>query len=135
VVEPVSSEILEFLLFIADFRHSFFKEHQRLPTVSEFSDECNDGKLTNAETRAIEIIHDLDEFFGGHRPVELSQKVFSALRLRWGYSDGGVRNIREASRLEDVSAEDLMMAEISFVQRLGWRVDQSKKGLQKWLRK
>jgi hypothetical protein len=134
VVEPISSEILEFLLFMAEFRHSFFKEHQRLPTVSEFAEEFNDGKLTNAETRAIEIIHDLDEFFGAHRPVELSQKVFSSLRLRWGYSDGRIYNIREASMLENVSDEDLMKAEIGFVERLGWRIDQSKKGLQKWLR-
>ena len=133
LAEPIGSEIIEFLLFAAEFRHAFFKEHNRLPNVSEFAKEFSEGEVSESETQVISTIRDLEELFLGVRPTEVGKKIFSALRLRWGYSDGSIRNIQETARETCILAEEIMMGEISLVERLGWRVNQSKKELRKWL--
>lgn len=133
VIEPIGSDILDLLLFLAGVRHDFFEEHQRIPTAAEFAKEYNEGNLTSGEDRAIAIIHDLDELFGGARPTEVGEELFSTLRLRWGYVDGNIRKLKEAAKYKNLAAEDLARAEISLVERLGWRVDESKKEFRKWL--
>jgi hypothetical protein len=134
VVESIGADILDLLLFLAGFRHAFFEEHQRMPTAAEFAEEHNEGNLTSAEDRAIAIVRDLEELFGGARPAEIGEALYSALRLRWGYVDGTIRKLKEAAKHEKLSTADLARAEISLVGRLGWRVDESKKEFRSWLR-
>ena len=134
ISEPVGFEILEFLSDILRCAHQLRQANARLPTAQEIAQHFGVRKVSIVEERASEIIRDLDVFFQGRRPEEIGQKIFQALRHRWAFQDGVMMKLRNAAKVFNVELDDLYAAEISLINRLGWRVDQSATLRSRWLR-
>lgn len=134
VVKPVGVDVLGFLFLLAGFSNDFKHDHDRLPTADDLATELNQGAKTFAEERGATIIQDLHQFFTGRRPEELSAKTFKALRLRWGFDGQRSQKLKAAASKSGIDPMDLMSAEISLIERLGWRVALDAKETKKWLR-
>lgn len=134
VVDPVGFDILEFFVFLVGFAFDFKSTEDRFPDADDFAERLNNGEKTFAEEQGAATIQDLDSFFSGEPPQEISAKVFKALRLRWGFHDGDRHHLKSAAEDFAVDIDDLLAAEISLVTRLGWRIALNKKEKNKWLR-
>jgi hypothetical protein len=134
IAEPVDTSILGFLLFIAEFRHSFFQKNNRLPSADDIADECNTGKKGEAEARAGRVIMDLEMILAGKRPRDIRKSSYEALRLRWGYKDYKMRKLKQAAREIGVPLDQLLESEIELVEKLGWCVKNTPGERKKWLK-
>lgn len=134
IAEPVDTSILGFLLFVAEFRHYFFQENNRLPSAVDIAGECNAGKKGEAEEHAGQVIIDLETILGGKRPREIRKSIFEALRLRWGYKDYRIRKLKQAAKEIGVPIDQLLESEIELVEKLGWSVKDTPDERKKWLK-
>jgi hypothetical protein len=134
IAEPVDTRILGFLLFVAEFRHYFIQENNRLPSAVDIADECNAGKKGEAEEHAGQVIIDLETILGGKRPREIRKSIFEALRLRWGYKDYRIRKLKQAAKEIGVPIDQLLESEIELVEKLGWSVKNTPGERKKWLK-
>jgi hypothetical protein len=134
IAEPVDTSILEFLLFVAEFRHYFFQENNRLPSADDIADECNAGKKVEAEEHAGQVIIDLETILGGKRPRDIRKSSYEALRLRWGYKDYKIRKLKQAAKEIGVPIDQLLESEIELVEKLGWSVKNTPGERKKWLK-
>lgn len=130
--DPVGIEFLRFLLLAFEFAQAFFDDTGEYPTPKQFADYFADGKVSVVEERAAEYVIDFRDFFLGSRPHEISRKLFSALAYRWGFSDRFVHRLRDAASKHGVEVDDLFMAELSLISRLGWTVKLTPSAQQKW---
>lgn len=133
--EPVDTSIVDFLLFLAEFRHYFFKRNNRLPIADDIANECNDGKKGEPEKHAGQVVIDLETLLGGKKPKDISKKHYEALRFRWGYKDFKVRRLKEVSREIGIPLNELLETEIELVEKLGWSVKDTSAERKKWMRK
>jgi hypothetical protein len=133
VTEPVDHGILDFLTYLIEFAHDFHSNEDRFPTADDIARCLNDGDKGPPEEQGGTIIADLDEFFSGKRPDELKAKVFKALRDRWGFADGTIYTLRSLADYYELDIEDLLAADISLVNRLGWPVSLNAAAKKKWL--
>lgn len=131
--DPVNHEILDFLLFLTEFAHEFHAEHHAYPDSNDIASTMNNGKKGEPEEHGAAIIADLVDFFSNKRPEELKAKLFRALRDRWGFSDGIIYTLQSIAEENDIAPEDLLDAEISLVNRLGWVVSLNRQSKKKWL--
>ncbi len=134
LVEPVGCEIVDLMFLLAGSRHDFFAQYGRCPNAIELAAELNDGKKTDIEERGAEIIRDLEDFFGADPPDDVAPAVHSALQLRWGYTDSVLRKLRAAAEESGVPPEELRVAEVRLIERLGWTVKENTTERRKWLR-
>lgn len=133
VIEPVDDGILEFLLYLIEFAHAFRADERRFPNAEDIARCLNDGEKEAPEERGATVVADLDSFFSGKRPEELKAKLFTALRDRWGFADGTIYSLKSISDYYEIALIELLAAEISLVNRLGWRVSLNAKARKKWL--
>jgi hypothetical protein len=133
--ERVGTGLLEFLLLIVKIRHDFFQRNNRLPTEDDIAAECNGGEKGEPETRAGEVIKDLEMLLGGAKPKDIQKEIYEALKLRWGYSDGKVRKLRQAAEKAGLPIERLLEAELELVERLGWSINDTPAERKKWIKK
>ncbi len=89
--------------------------------------------MTRRDKVAAELINDTWDFFRSARPAELSKSLFEALKFRWGFIDGRLHTLRDAAARYDAEAISLLMAEASFLNRLGWYVDRTERARKRWL--
>ncbi len=75
---------------------------------------------------------ELAEFFSSRRPKELQENVFRALAIRWGFHDGQVYQLRQVAKTRKAALQELYEAEISMVERLGWRIKKTKDTERRW---
>jgi HNH endonuclease len=134
VTPPVDAGILDALFCAVDFCHDFRAESGRIPASQDFADRLNKGRLTFAEERGAEVVRDLDSFFKGPRPSDLSAKLFKALRMRWGFDNGERHSFKTSADQFGLEHGSLLEADISLVNRLGWRVSLKKAQRTKWMR-
>jgi hypothetical protein len=134
IAEPVDTSILEFLLFVADFRHYFFRENNKLPSADDIADECNAGKKSEAEEHAGQVVVDLETILGGKRPKDIRKSSYEALKLRWGYKDFKIRKLKQAAKETGVPIDQLLESEIELVEKLGWSVKNTPGERKKWLK-
>lgn len=134
VVEPANVDVLDYLFFLIDFCHDFRSNERRLPNADDFAKQLNNDKKTWHEEQGAQVIEDLDDFFHGPHPQEIPAAVFNALRWRWGFDDNDTHFLRAAADKFAVGHDDLLTAETSLVNRLGWRVSLNKTQRNKWLR-
>ena len=134
VCEAVDDDILGFLFLIVHFGLDFRSDEGRFPSADNFAECLNEGEKTIAEQRGAQILSEIDEFFRGKRPKELSAKVFKALRFRWGFDDGDTYYLKSVADEYDIDVDDLLNAEVALVGRLGWRVALNKSATKRWLR-
>jgi hypothetical protein len=134
LLQPCGVELRDFLLQTVEGGHEIRKKSGRLPTEQQISDFFGAGKASDADGRVAEMYRDLDEFFSGKTPHEITEKMFRALRARWGFGDGRTKKIRQAASQFQVGLDDLYEFEVNLIGRLGWRVDQSARVKSQWLR-
>lgn len=133
VNDPVDHEIVDFLLFLMNFAHEFHLNEERYPDGDAIADVMNDGNKGSFEEHCAAIISDLVEFFSSKRPEELNAKLFRVLRERWGFKDGTLYRLKSIAEENELDVKDLLDAEISLVNRLGWVVSLNKESKKKWV--
>lgn len=134
LAEPVDTSILEFLLCVAGFRHYFFQENKKLPTVDDIATEFNEGKKGDFEKHAEQVTIDLETILGGKKPKEIPKDIYEALRLRWGYKDKKIRKLRQAAKETGIPLDRLLESEIELVEKLGWSVKDTHSERKKWIK-
>ena len=134
VSEPIGTETLEFLLFLADFRHYFFQRHKAVPNAEDIAAECNGGEKGDLEKHAAQVISDLETILEGKKPKSIQKTAYEALRLRWGYKDNKVRKLRQAAKEAGLSMDQLLESEMELVERLGWSIKDTPAERRKWIR-
>ncbi len=77
----------------------------------------------------------MNDFFSGPKPEEINQRVFDALRYRWGFSDRAVHKLKQSANQHGLTVDNLFLAEIGLVSRLGWRVKLTAGAKEKWIKK
>ncbi len=133
MVEPEDHSILEFVMCLADFAHAFNHNEGRFPVAVDIAECMNDGKLGAPEERGGVVIDDLQAFFSGPRPKELSATVFKALKDRWGFIEGEIYTLKSTSAYYEMDVNDFLQSELSLINRLGWRVALNPTSRRKWL--
>lgn len=133
LTEPADTSILEFLLFLAEFRHDFFKMQKRHPDADDIADELMKGKKGKPEEYAGQIISDLETIFGS-RPKDFPKDKFEALSLRWGYKDFMVRKLKVACKESGIPLDELLESEMELVEKLGWNIKDTPKERKKWIK-
>lgn len=134
IVEPVGVGILEPLFYLAELRHEFRTNENRLPLPADIAKDLPDGKDEAFEQGAADLIQHLEEFFNSPRPEEIREDLFQALRRRWGFVDGKLTYLRSVAAHCEVDVDELLQTEIQLVERLGFRVSLTKTDRTKWLR-
>jgi hypothetical protein len=132
--EPVDTSILEFLLCVAGFRHYFFHDKNKIPTVDDIATEFSGGRKGDFEKHAEQVTIDLETVLGGKRPKEIPKDIYEALRLRWGYKDGKIRKMRQAAKETGIPLDHFLESEIELVEKLGWSVKDTPGERKKWIR-
>lgn len=133
MVEPEDDSILGFVSYLAEFAHAFNHNEGRFPKAKDIAECLNDGDLGSPEQRGAMVIDDLQDFFGGMRPNEISATMFKALKDRWGFIDGEIYTLKSIAQYYDIDHNELMDAEISLINRLGWRVKLNSASKRRWL--
>jgi hypothetical protein len=78
--------ILAWLKMAIAFGHEFARESGSAPTARDYAEQLNRGNLGEPEEHAASCYVEINGFFKGKRPPELSANVFRALQDRWGVS-------------------------------------------------
>jgi len=130
--DPVGIEFLGFLLLALEFAQSCYEDNRQFPTAKQFADFFTGGKVSVVEERAAEYVIDLRDFFRGNKPHEIKQRVFKALAYRWGFIDRVVHKLLDSALKYGVDIEELFIAELSLISRLGWTVKLTASAQQKW---
>jgi len=134
ISEPVDTSVIKFLFLVAEIRHDFFSRHHRVPTADDIANECNGGIKGELEEHGAQVIADLDAIFAEGRPKNLPVDIYEALKLRWGYKDQKPQKLNQAATVLGIALDQLLEAEIEFVEKLGWRVKDTSSERKKWMR-
>jgi len=134
LVEPVGIEIARVLLEAIILAHGIFKEEKRYISALDVCRFLGRRKVRDYDEVTVRVIKDIDEFFNSKRPIEIKQKVFKALKYRWGFSDREVHKLKETAEIFSIEIEELLLAELSFINRAGWQVKLTETTKKEWLR-
>jgi hypothetical protein len=134
LAEPADTTILEFLLFVAEFRHYFVQQTNRLPTADDIATECDSGKKGDSEEHAAQVMIDLETILGEKKPKEIPKNIYEPLRLRWGYKDYRIRKLKQAAKETGIALDRLLESEIELVEKLGWSVKDTPTERKKWIK-
>ena len=132
VQQPLEVEFLELLLNIFVFAQRFRTKRHRFPSADEVAKEFPGGKATLFEARLCEMMSELEQFFAGPRPEEMTSNQFKALATRWGYDDGHVYPLRDIAEEFDERIADLVLLERTLLSRVGWYLADTKASRAKW---
>ena len=119
---------------IIGYAHEIIVTKERLPNSKEVCRFFNRRKVREEDILGERLISDIDTFFKSSKPVEIKQRVFHALKYRWGYLDHSTHKINEVLDKYSVNIDDLISAESNFISRLGWKVKSSDSVKRKWQR-
>ena len=133
-VEPIGVETAYWVMEWVKLSHELFKKENRCPTASEFCKFDGRRKVRDYDEATVRLITDIDEFFNAKRPTEIKQKVFKALKYRWGFLDREFHRLKETAEVFAIDVNELLSAEVSFINRLGWQVRLTEAAKKKWLR-
>jgi hypothetical protein len=134
LIEPVGIEILRILIESIKLTHTIYKKEKRYPSALDVCKFLGRRKVRDYDELTVKLIEDIDEFFNSGKPRELKQKVFKALKYRWGFSNREIHKLKESAKIFGVETEDLLSAELSLINRLGWQVKLTEVIKKKWLR-
>lgn len=134
ISEPVGIKIVYLIIEFVKLSHRLFKEEARHAIASDFCKFFGRRKIRHGDEAAVEVVNDIDQFFNSKKPVEIKQKVFKALKYRWGFSDREFHKLKETAKKFGVKIDELLLAEISLLNRLGWQIRVTEMAKKKWLR-
>ena len=130
---PLDLSFLELLLSVFVFAHGFRKEKGRFPNATEICKEFNEGEeFSIFEERIAATFIDLEEFFLGEKPEEMTKRHHQALAMRWGYRDGVLYQLTEISNKFRLEIPDLITMERTLLSRAGWYISDTKATRKKW---
>lgn len=133
ISKPVEIKIVYLIIEFVKLSHNLFKEEGRYPTASDFCKFFGRRKVYHGDEAAVEIVKDINEFFSTMKPIEIKQKVFKALQYRWGFSDRQFHKLKDSAKTFKIDVSELLFAEISLLNRLGWQIEITKNSRNKWL--
>jgi len=77
----------------------------------------------------------LHQFFSGNPPRELSDKLFLALKDRWGVgSRGSTSRLTKIAETHNLSLDAIALADMDLVRRLGFNVPGTTTARNDWAR-
>lgn len=132
IVEPVGIEIVCLVIEFVKLSHQLFKGENRYPDAADFCKFFGRRKVRYEDKKAVEEIIDIDKFFKSEKPTEIKQRVFEALKYRWGFKDREFHKLKETAKKFSIKIEELLLAEISLFNRLGWRIKLTDSIRKKW---
>ena len=135
VREAIPFKFVEVLFEVTKLVVSFRAANDRMPNPQEFCRFFGRRKATAEDTLSVKLFTDMNDFFTAQRPVELKAREFNALKYRWGFSDGELHKLKEASQHYGIYVKRLLDLEIELIQRLGFYVNINKGVKEKWLLK
>jgi hypothetical protein len=130
--EPETENTIHFLLMVMAAANEFRIEVKTNPTAQDLANKLAGGGLTDAERMGVSYFKDLLAFFANPKPKELSKKQFDALKLRWGFKDGYVYEIKEILKYSELTIDDYFPAEQNLIRRLGFNMSSNKSVITKW---
>lgn len=132
--EPSDEGSVRMLLLLVSVGHEFHLLNGSLPQAIDFANELTNGEVSIVESLAAEWFKDLMTFFNGEKPKELTAKQFKSLSIRWGFKDGVVYAIKEIVKSQDIELLHYLVAEKNLMQRLGFRIKNTKDVDKRWAR-
>ena len=133
-VEPVGIEIVYIIIEFIKFTHRIFNEEKRYPSALDFSRFLGKRKVTREHVVAEEMVTDINKFFSSKKPLEIKGNIFKALKYRWGFLDAEFHKMDATSKIFDIDNNELLLAELSLINRLGWHIKLTETIKNKWLR-
>lgn len=134
VLEPIKIEIVSFILEVMQFAHEHFKEESQYPSAYKICRFFGGRKVTSADEVIARHIVIIDSFFNSKKQKEIKQKAFNALKYRWGFIDREIHRLKESAQKYSVELEELLLSEVSLVNRLGFIVKLTNTNKTRWLR-
>ena len=134
--KPISVAIKEFMYPIIEllkFAHAMHSEEKKYPESHDVCKFFGRRKVRPEDEEWVNVITDIDNFFNAKKPQEMKRIVFKALKYRWGFINRNTNSIKEASIEFDIDAHDLLKAEISLINRLGWPMKITDTTKRQWL--
>jgi len=133
VQKPISIKIVYLIIEFVKLSHKLFKKEARCINASDFCKFFGRRKVYPSDKAAVEIVKDIDIFLNSKRPIEVKNKVFNALKYRWGFSDKEFHKLKESAKIFDVRIDELLLVEISLLKKLGWQIGITETTKKKWL--
>jgi len=131
--KPVSIKILYLLIEFVKLSHRIFKKEARHVTAPDFCKFFGRRKVQYGDKAAVEVIRDIEKFFNSKKPTEIKQNLFKALQYRWGFSDRQFHKLKDSAKTFKIDLDELLLTEISLLNRLGWQIKTTKDSKQRWL--
>jgi hypothetical protein len=138
VKKPISSiAIKEFMYAVIEllkFSQTMYLEEKRYPEPHEVCRFFGRRKVRPDDELWVDVMTDIDNFFTAKKPQEMKQTTFKALKYRWGFVDRKIYSIKQASLMFRVDTHELLDAEISLFDRLGWPIKVTDVTKKQWLK-
>ena len=134
LIEPAPFMILSSITEFVKLSHNIFKEESRAINASDICKWFQRRKVRDQDKVIAGLVDEIQQFFTSPKPHELSNRLFNALKYRWGYDQRELHTLKEAAHEYDISTTDLLSTEASLFQRLGWPIELSETNRLKWLK-
>jgi len=134
LVEPMGAEVVGLLIQIALFGKNFELANERAPSELDYAQEFSRGKIGDMDRMAAACYGMLKEFFSNTRPLDLSSRVFQALKMRWATPGAQVLKIKNVAAETAISAEEIIQGERDLLRRLGFMIRSDAATEKKWMR-
>lgn len=126
---------LDLLIDVFIFAHDYRETARRLPDAAAIAKEFAEGDVTMFEESMARTVDDFREFFSMKKPEELTTRQMRALRLRWGFSDGQLYSLSDASDKFGEDVREMVVLERSLIARAGWYLKEDKFSRRAWAKK
>ena len=133
--DPYDVSIMDFVKEIANFGHQFYKNEGFYPSEDDFAEFLNEGEKTIAEIKGAEYLNDLIDFFTSKKPEEITESDFNTLKYRWGFIDRKIHRIKHSASKNNSDPKHIVQLENDLLKKMGFRIKQTKKTFDGWLKK
>lgn len=136
ITEQTNKEVpIEFIMVFIDCikeKHKINKELKREIEINDILKVLEVDEISRPAEHAHYVTLQIHEFFNSPKPREISQKLFNALKFRWGFTNGRFNKIEETVNEFGVEIDDLLKIEMDLMRRLGHKIRSDSKTIAKW---
>jgi hypothetical protein len=131
---PIDRNTVRMLLHFVSDVHRWRLRSKRLPTGRDVA-RLTGLRRTAFEDRMAEMFNDLHQFFNADAPRELRDKLFLALKDRWGFgSRGSTLRLSKIADAHKLGVDTIALADMDLVRRLGFNVPGTTTARNDWAR-
>jgi len=126
---------LDFILVFKDCfeeKYRIEREEKRSFVIDDLLNVLEQDEINKPIQHAFRTVNEIEEFFVGEKPVELSKKLFKALERRWGIKTKIILSIEKAAMKTDVFVKELILVECDLFRRLGMTIEINSSNRKKW---